>query len=386
MTVELEDDSSIKRRLILRDSVAFFSLVSITAVLFLVTLFLFRSFTAHRADLAVRWSARGKAAISSGHPDQAIVALRTALSYAPGQRNYELLLAQALGDAGHTEESYNYFLGLWETQPGNGFINLSLARLAARKNDPQGAVTYYNAAVDGTWDGDATLRRRAVRLELAQYLMAHNNPAAARAQLLIASGNAPEDVPLTLTVAQLLEQAGFSRDALTHYQKALTLDPKNQTALLAAGRLAFSSGDFETAHHLLEQAVHDHPTTPDIQNMLETSTRILALAPSKKLQPHERVERIVIARTLAKKRFDACSAQLSAASGLPAPLQTLGAQWQSREATISSEDLHHNPDEQDATLKLIFDTELQTSKICGPPTGDDALLLKIANSPTVMEP
>jgi tetratricopeptide (TPR) repeat protein len=391
MTVEIEDDSSIKRRLILRDSVAFFSLVSITVILFLITLFLFRSFTAHRADLAVRWSARGQAALSSGHPDQAIVALRTALSYAPGQRNYELLLAQALGDAGHTEESYNYFLGLWETQPGNGFINLSLARLAARKNDIQGAVNYYNAAVDGTWDGDAILRRRAVRLELAQYLMAHNNPAAARAQLLIASGNAPEDVSLTLIVARLLEQAGFTRDALTHYQKALILDPKNQTALLAAGRLAFSSGDFETANHLLNQADQDqadsnHALAPDIQAMLETSNRILSLVPSKKLQPHERVNRILIARALAKKRFDTCSAQISAASGLPAPLQTLGAQWQSKEFTISREDLQKSPEEQDATLKLIFDTELQTSQICGPPTGDDALLLKIANSPKVMEP
>ena len=133
MTLETDTESSVKRRLILRDALTFLSLTLITAVLFAITLFLFRSFASHREELAQRWSARGQEAMSSGHPDQAIVALRTALSYAPGERSYELLLAQALGDAGHTEESYNYFLGLWETQPGDGFTNLRLARLAVRR-------------------------------------------------------------------------------------------------------------------------------------------------------------------------------------------------------------------------------------------------------------
>src|ERR1700753_816441 len=127
MTPATETESSAKRRLILRDSLTFLSLVLITAVLFAVTLFLFRTFMSHREELAERWSIRGRAALSSDQPEQAIVALRTALSYAPGNRSYELLLAQALGDAGHTEEAYNYFLGLWETQPGDGFINLRLA-------------------------------------------------------------------------------------------------------------------------------------------------------------------------------------------------------------------------------------------------------------------
>ena len=154
MTSETESDWSVKRRLILRDALTFLSLALITVVLFAVTLFLFRTFAAHREELAQRWAARGQAAIASGHPDQAIVALRAALSHAPGERSYELRLAQALDDAGHTEEAYNYFLGLWETQPGNGLINLSLARLAAKKNDMQAAINYYRAAIYGTWGGD----------------------------------------------------------------------------------------------------------------------------------------------------------------------------------------------------------------------------------------
>jgi tetratricopeptide (TPR) repeat protein len=162
MTLETENDWSAKRRLILRDALTFLSLTLITAVLFAVTLFLFHTFATHRQELAQRWAARGQAAIASGRPDQAIVALRGALSYAPGERSYELLLAQALGDAGHTEEAYNYFLGLWEAQPGDGFINLRLARLAAKKNDMQAAINYYRAAIYGTWEGDGVVGRGAV--------------------------------------------------------------------------------------------------------------------------------------------------------------------------------------------------------------------------------
>jgi predicted Zn-dependent protease len=394
MTVQTEEYSSMKRRLILRDSLTLLSLVLVTVVLFLITLFLFRSFVSHRQELAQRWSARGQASLNAGHPDQAIVALRTALSYAPGQRNYELLLAQALGDAGHTEESYNYFLGLWETEPGNGLINVSLARLAAKKNDAQAAIRYYRASIYGTWEGDGTIRRREVRLELSRYLLSRHDLNSARTELLIAGGNAPDDTALALTLAPLLEQANAPRDALNYYQKALAQDPKNETALEAAGRLEYESGHFDEAHRLMEQTIQEQenaasnqePITAGDKDILNNSERILALAPLKKLPNNERVARILKARDLVKKRFDACSAQVSTASGLPSPLQSLRTRWTSKEATLDRAALLNDPTEQDATMLLVFDTETQTATICGAPTGDDALLLLLAHNPKAMEP
>jgi tetratricopeptide (TPR) repeat protein len=394
MALETDNESSAKRRLILRDSLTFLSLTLITAVLFAITLFLFRSFASHREELAQRWSARGQAAISSGHPDQAIVALRTALSYAPGERSYELLLAQALGDAGHTEESYNYFLGLWETQPGDGFINLRLARLAAAKKDMQAAINYYRASIYGTWEGDGAVRRRDVRLELSRYLIANHDLSSARTELLVAGGNAPDDIGLAMTIAPLLEQADAPRDALTYYKKVIARAPNNQTALEAAGRLEYGFGDFEEAHRLLEQVVRAHANAASsgpamsqgVIAMMDSSAQALTLDPSKKLPPRERVARILKARDLAKKRFGSCSAHVSTASGLPSPLQTLGARWASNEATANRVELLDDSTEQDAVIKLIYDTEVQTSQICGPPTGDDALLLLLAKSPKAMEP
>ena len=221
MLTEIDGSSIATRRLILRDSLAILSLVLVTLVLFAVTLFLFRSFTAHRASLAQSSSSLGAHELASGNPAAAVLELRTALTYAPGTRAYELLLAQALGEAGHTEESYNYFLGLSDAEPGNGFINLELARLAARRNDPQSAINFYGAAINGTWQGDGVARRAEVRIELARYLIQANHPAEARMDLLIVGGNAPGTPTLDLTLADLLRLAGDPADAASYYQKAI---------------------------------------------------------------------------------------------------------------------------------------------------------------------
>jgi hypothetical protein len=120
--------------------------------------------------------------------------------------------------------------------------------------------------------------------------------------------------------------------------------------------------------------------------MLDTSGQILSLAPSKKLPANERVTRILRARDLAKKRFDSCNAEGSTAGGPSFPLQTLGARWKNKEATLNRTALLNDPSEQDTVMKLIFDTEAQTSQICGAPTGNDALLLMLAKSPKAVEP
>lgn len=384
MTVEIEEYSSAKRRLILRDSVTFLILILITAVLFAITLFLFRSFMAHRQELAQRWSERGRAAIQAGHPDQAVVAFRTALSYATDERPYELLLAQALGDAGRLDESYNYFQGLWETTPGDGFINLRLAQLAVKKNDRQTATNYYRAAIYGTWEGDATARRRDIRLELARYLIAQQDANGARAELLIVGGNNSNDSGVILTVADLLKQAGSGSDALHFYHRTLALEPENVTALEGIGRLQYEAGNFAGAYTSLEQAARERGAegvSSDIEIIRDHAKRILELAPAKKLPDSERVTRILKLREIAKRRFDSCSAQ-----GASIALQELGPRWSGRQGTVDRRSLMKDRDEQDAVVTLAFDTERQAASTCGAPIGDDAMIVLLAGSPQTMEP
>jgi tetratricopeptide (TPR) repeat protein len=382
-----------RRRLFLRDSLAFLVLALITGALFLVTLFLFRSFTSHRAELAVRWSGRGRDALRAGRPQEAIVALRTGLSYAPGTRSYELLLAQALEDVGRTDEASNYFMNLWGTQPGDGFINLELARLAAKKNDPRNAVKSYRASIYGTWEGDGVVRRREVRLELARYLIAQHEMNAARIELLIAAGNSPSDPNLNRTLADLLVEAGDMADGLTFYNKVLKDDPKNQAALAGAGRAAYQLGNFAAAHSLLERALEakasllEKNASPsgELAGMLASSKRILELRPSGKLRSSERVSRILVDLGIAKKRFSSCAASFGTGDKLPLPLQQLNARWASDGSDDSRAVLSRSAARQDAAVQLIYDTELQTSQFCGAPAGDDALLLLLAKSPDTAE-
>jgi tetratricopeptide (TPR) repeat protein len=390
MLTEFQESSIARRRLILRDSLAILSLFLGTAVLFAVTLFLFRSFSAHRADLAQRWSERGRAALQSGHPDQAITALRTALSYAPGTRPYELLLAEALGEAGHTDESYQYFMGLWDSEPGNGQVNLELARLAARRKQRADAVNFYRAAIYGTWEGDGVTRRVDTRLELSRYLIATHDLPAARLELLIAGGNAPDDFDRDMTIGSLLEQAQDPTDAWTYYLRASAAKPGDPAANEAAGRLAYNFGDYESAEHMLERAraerAESHTVSPQEaadRTMLENATRILELMPAPSLPARDRVERILTARSIAKKRFDSCSASFPAPSPLPPALQALQARWIGPIATQPAAALLRDSSQQETTMQLVYDTEVRSAELCGRPAGDDALLLLLAAAPHV---
>lgn len=388
MLTEFQEGSIARRRLILRDALSILSLFFGTGVLFVVTLALFHSFSAQRASLAQYWSAQGADDLQANKPDDAVQALRTALSYAPGTRRYELLLAEALGQAGHTEESYQYFMSLWDAEPGNGPVNLELARLAARRHDRPAAINFYRAAIYGTWEGDGVSRRAEVRLELARYFLANNDLAGARLELLIAGGNAPDDYNRDLTLATLLQQAQDPADSWVYFQHAIALKPDDPAAYEAAGRLAFQSADYENAQRMLARArtLRDQsrtvtPTDFADRTMLEDATRILQLMPLPQLTPRERVDRLLADRAIAKKRFAACSAQFAAESPLPPALQSLDTTWLAAPGTANAAALLRDPTQQSAVQQLIDSTEIQTQKLCSPATGDDALLLRLATGP-----
>lgn len=391
--LENEDATSTsvtRRRLILRDSLTFLSLTLLSIALFAVTFFLFRSFAAHRTELGRRWSDRGRVALVAGRPEQAIAALRTALSYAPGVRAYELLLAQALAQAGHTDEAYNYFTGLWDSEPGNGFINLQLARLAATRNERQEASNFYRSALYGTWEGDGVVRRREVRLELVRYLLKNKEVSAARAELLVAAGNADDDPVIDLDLGRLFQQAGDRPDALDSYLKAVEGSPGSPQPLAAAGRLAFSMGDFATAQRLLYQATRVlntasatvPPDDADLPDLLKKSERLLELFPSPKLSSGQRVTRLLVLKGIARKRLDACAAL---PTGLPSALQQISDQWLASGRSTTRSALLRDQSRQDELLQLIYETEARADGPCGSPSGDDALLVLLSRHPKVVE-
>jgi tetratricopeptide (TPR) repeat protein len=310
------------------------------------------------------------------------------LAYVP-DRATEIELATALADAGKLQEASVYFTTLWESAPGDGTINLQLARLAVKQGNEDQAIFHYQAALDGTWQGNGYDRRREVRLEMARYLISRREGSKARAQLLIAAGNAPDDPAIKLAIAGLLEQAKATEDALAIYRSLAARREPPVAALDGAGRTAFALGMYRLAQDYLSRAFasplgtgfSDDEKTAD-RDMLDTSLHVLLLYPSFDLTPRSRSQRVLAIRNIARLRLTACvGANPSAAPKLAA----LVSRWGQLQSQLTVSRLEQQPETDQTILQLAYDTEIATATVCGPPTGNDALLLRIANNPSAVD-
>jgi len=99
-----------------------------------------RAYRAQREALGNRWFARGVADLNAKNFDAAVTEFRAALLYARDDYNYQLNLAEALIGAKQTGQASAYLLNLWDREPGNGQVNLELARIAAQKGQTTDAV------------------------------------------------------------------------------------------------------------------------------------------------------------------------------------------------------------------------------------------------------
>ena len=424
-----------RRRLILADTLSLITLFAITVVLAVMTNYLYQSYASHQVELGNRWLQRGEQALRENKPQMAIDALSSALAYAPSDRQTEIQLAEALASAGRIQEATVYFNALLESQQGNGLINLQLARLAARQGNESQAIDLYQRAIYGNWEGDGYVRRREVRFELINYLIAHKRLDQARSELLVASGNAPDDdLGIQLDIARRMEQAQDPGDALHIYRTILRHHPSLREALQGAGRTAFQMGRYLEAKRYLGRAmegpgIDQEPAVVVAQGheQLNEATRLLQLYPSTRLNPREQSTRILADRKLALDRLAQCTptqaqaavkdtpatASAPASKGLaipnplqslesrfgrqpataaapatkPAvdPLQALATRWQQSPKNITAKDLEDDPDLAQSQVHLIYDTEIVTQQVCGDPAGDDALLLKIAQNPNQVE-
>jgi len=379
-----------KRKLLLRDSLTFFILFVVAAILFGITLMLFRGFESQHEGLAVRWSERGRQQLKAGDAKSAVSSLRAALQYAPDDVGYQVLLAEALAAAGETDQAKTYFLNLKTARPGDGFLNLQLARLERREARPDEAIEDYHAAIFGDWQGDGVERRRAARLELVDYFIQRHDFTGARAELLIATGNAPNQLDLNLLLGDKFVAAEDPRDALQAYQRAIANDPANARALASAGRVAYGLGDYDAAHKLLRRALAAGPKDrAELEAMEHDAGRLVELSLSRELPAGERAQHLLAAWTIAQARLNACAAQLapgtagSAGAGsaeAPPALEDLKASWQKASKGATRRALVENAAAQDTMTQLIDDTEIETAQWCGQPTGDDALLLMLARA------
>ena len=132
------------------------SLTLITIAIAVLTYFFFHSFTEHRSVLEKRWYERGQVAMTAGHPAEAVEDFRSALSFSSTNTDYQMALAEALAASGRTEEAAAYFSSLHDAEPGDGYLNLQLARLAVRRRNPAAGHRILSGCVERpvAWAGN----------------------------------------------------------------------------------------------------------------------------------------------------------------------------------------------------------------------------------------
>jgi tetratricopeptide (TPR) repeat protein len=388
-----------KRHLVFKDTLALLSIFAVTCVLAVLTWLIFRSYSQHQSDAAARWKRRGEEALKHNNAQAAVYDLRTSLGYGPDDPGTEIELAQALAEIGtprSLEEAAVYLNTLWEKEPGNGNINLQLARVLARQGQVASALEHYHAAVYGVWEGEGAVQGRQARLEMVRYQISLGRFNDARGELLIAAGN-DTSTPTLMEVAGLLAEAHAPADALHLYQEVAARRPVVVQALEGAGQMAFLLARYRTARTYLDRALNAsnaaHPLTDRalVEKNLRIANAVMAIYPSPELPQRERLRRVVRAYEVARKRYMACANGTSGQSNGPQngraqienndQMTALGNRWQSERPRLTVAALADSAQLEQATMQLVYDTEQVTERACGEPTGEDEALLRIATSP-----
>jgi tetratricopeptide (TPR) repeat protein len=386
-----------KRHLVIQDTLALLSVLAVTCILAVLTWLIFRSYSQHQTDAAARWKRRGEEALAQGKAAVAVYDLRTSLGYGQDDPATEIELARALAEVNtprSLQEAAVYLNTLWEKEPGNGNINLQLARVLARQGQARSALDHYHAAVYGVWEGQGAVLGRRARLEMVRYQIDLGRYNDARGELLIAAGNDNSTATL-MEVAGLLSDAHTPADALHIYQEVARRRPVIPRALEGAGQMAFTLERYRTAREYLEKALnvpnaaHALADKALAEKNLHTASAVLAIYPSPALPQRERLRRVVRAYNVARKRYTDCvngNAGATAAQNGSTQIQNnqdmsaLGNRWQAARPRLTIAALANDAQLEDAAMQLVYDTEQVTERVCGAPAGEDAALLRIASS------
>src|SRR5271166_5714111 len=202
--------------------------LAVTLILILLGVALTQYFVnRHRVteqQLAQRWFTRGNEAMQANAPRFAADAYRTALNYDRENDEYRLPLAQALLADGRLAEAHAHLVSLWEEEPANGEVNLTLARLEAKRGHSADAIHYYNDAINGVWQDDPRKDRTEARFELAQYFLQQHNLGRAQAESLALLADAPSDPADLLRLGNMLLEVHEPAHALQAFNTLLSKD------------------------------------------------------------------------------------------------------------------------------------------------------------------
>jgi tetratricopeptide (TPR) repeat protein len=354
-------------------------------IFFAFTAFLTRMYHHQIHALADEWFASGETSFQAHDIPDALTNYRNALVYSPNNSNFQFHLAQALAAAGRGDEARAYLLNLLSESPGDGQINLELARIAARQGAMPEALRYYHGAIYGVWDSDPIAMRWRLRQELCEYSLDHGAANQAVAELIqLADNTPPEDVEGQEIVGALLLRAQLWPRALSAFRSVLSAAPRDVDTLKGAGTAAFQLGQYAQALAYFDRLPRGEAEDPRIKGMIETSRQILDADPFlTDLPAGAKAERAARALAAAESRVQDCANAKGISLSDSSPesnLQTAYATSQRNKMEWSERNLHRFPDRVDGGMSLAFRLEDFAMQECGAPQGKDKTLWLLGRS------
>lgn len=300
-------DADEREALIHREVTQLVVLVLIAIAAFFVT----RAVAVNNHDLSMRnadeWCRRGQGLVAAGRLDEAVDAFRRATVRNRTDRTYLLSLSRALAQKRAYDSARAILLGIRESAPEDAEINLDLARLSAARQDVTEALRFFHDALYAPWPASQAERRRAVRVELIRFLLAHGQSRRAQSELLAAGADMPDDVLHHVQLAELFSQAGDHRDALEHFQRALRLAPQDDAVLAGAGQAAFGVGNYALARRYLG---HTQTDSEAVRGLREVVDLVVSRDPTaSRIGAAERYRRLDANLTYVEQRLAGCVAQ-----------------------------------------------------------------------------
>ncbi|MGH9704267.1 MAG: tetratricopeptide repeat protein, partial [Candidatus Acidiferrales bacterium] len=341
--------------------------------------FVSRMYHAKETKLGQEWFARGSADLKAGKAANALQDFRTALIYSPESDLYQLRLAEASAAAGHPGEARAYLVNLWIRRPGDGEVNLELARLSVHEGATEDAIRYYHGAIYGSWEDNPTERQLSARIEFCKYLLAIKSTAAAQSELIsLASSVPPGDAGLQVQVGNFFLDAQEPQRALEEFRRAIAANRNEPGAQAGAGTAAFQVGDYAQAASYLERAVHRNPGNKNAAELLETARTIVNIDPFEMWLPDsQRRARTIHNFEQALKRLDECAQIKGVSLAVDTPnteLEKAYADAHAMQSQINERMLTQHPDLIQLAMQLVFRIEFVAADQCGAPKGVDLAL------------
>jgi hypothetical protein len=199
-----------------------------------------------------------------------------------------------------------------------------------------------------------------------------------------------------------MEKGGDANNASQIYKTILQHASRNLPALEGAARTAFALGNFTQARDYVDKALanpaeasESAQARQDLHDLRDRAVDILLLYPSPTLSSLAQAQRTFRDRNLVAERLRGCGVLLpGTVASSWAPIQPvrpqfadLMAQWQTLPdaSQLTIDRLINNVDLRHAVMELVYATERVADKTCGPATGENALLSRIAANPGAVE-